>query len=134
MKAHIHSKNSVKRWGGDESCYQKIHEFIDSSKAHVADIRHRALLHSSFGIYLVDQVFGHMEVLDGQIIKRPYIINKDKEKVSVKDIAEHHIIEDLGRIPSVQDYLDNMKKQMWMSGLDGKRLEKLLEHTIVVEK
>lgn len=134
MKAHIHSKNSVKRWGGDESNYQSIHEFIDSSKSHVPDIRHRALLHSSFGIYLVDQVFGYMEVLDDQIIKRPYIINRDNQKVSVKDIVEHHIIEDLGRIPTVQDYLSNMKKQVWMSGLGDKRLEKLLNHAIIMEK
>ena len=133
MKSHIHSKNSVKRWGGDESDFQAIHDFIDQSKSHFPDVRHRALLHSSFGLYIVGEAFGHLEVIGNSIVKRPYIITQDNVKVSVKDIAEHHILEDLGRIPTVQDYLQNMKQQVWMSGLAGKRLEKLLERAIIVE-
>lgn len=108
MKPHLHSRNSVTRWGGKVEDYQKIHDFIDSSKAHFADMRHRALLHSSFGIFLCEQVFG--------ITFR----NSDGKEVSVRDVAEKHVIEDLGRIPSVQDYLQNMVLQPWMGGLEKK--------------
>jgi hypothetical protein len=95
---------SAKKFGGKPEDYQKIHDFIDSSKAHVADVRHRALLHSSFGIYLCEQVFG------------TFIVNSNNDIVQVRDIAEEHIIEDLGKIPSVQNWLDNMTIQPWMGG------------------
>lgn len=104
MKPHLHGNASVKRFGGKRDDYIEIHEFIDSSKAHFADVRHRALLHSSFGIYLCEKVFGRL------------IVNSDGKEVSVRDIAEQHVIEDLGRIPPVSDYLNNMTLQTWMSG------------------
>lgn len=112
MKPHLHANSSAAQWGGVPEDYQAIHDFIDSSKAHVADIRHRALLHNSFGCFLAEQVFGIL------------ITNSAGKKVSVRDIAERHIIEDLGRIPSVQDYLQHMTIQVWMSG-PTKKTEKL---------
>lgn len=104
MKPHLHSKASVHKYGGIEKDYQEIHDFIDSSKCAHPDIRHRALLHSSFGIYIVEKVFGIV------------IINSSNKEVSVRDIAEDHIIQDLGFIPSVEKYLNNMTIQPWMSG------------------
>jgi hypothetical protein len=76
MKPYIHAQRSVKRWQGSESDYQEIHDFLDSSKAHFPDMRHRALLHNSFGIYLAERLFG------------TYITNSDGRKVQVRDIAE----------------------------------------------
>ena len=108
MKPHLHSRNSITRFGGKTSDYQRIHDFIDSSKAHFPDMRHRALLHSSFGIYLCEQVFGIT------------FINSDGREISVRDVAERHVLEDLGRIPTVQDYLNNMELQPWMGGLEKK--------------
>ncbi len=104
MKPRLHSKSSVHKWGGKVKDYQAIHDFIDSSKAHVADMRHRAILHSSFGIYLTEKVFGIS------------IINSDGREVDVRDIAETHIIEDMGRIPTVQDYLEGMPIYDWLGG------------------
>jgi hypothetical protein len=104
MKPFLHGMVSAKKFGGKPEDYQEIHDFIDSSKAHIADIRHRALLHSSFGIYLCEMVFG------------VNITNSDGDLVSVRDIAEEHVIEDLGRIPSVDNWLSNMTIQPWMGG------------------
>ena len=104
MKPLIHAKVSVKTYGGVLEDYLPIHNFIDSSKAHVPDVRHRALLHSSFGCYLAEQMFG------------TYITNKDGQQISVRDIAEEHVIQDLGFIPTVEKYLGNMAIQPWMSG------------------
>lgn len=81
-----------------------IHQFMDSSKAHIADVRHRALFHNSFGCFVVEQVFG---------VTR---INSAGKEYSTRDVAEQHIIEDLGRIPSVQDYFQHMEIQQWMGG------------------
>jgi hypothetical protein len=90
MKPYYHGRNSVKKWGGKPEDYQAIHDFIDHSKSHFADVRHRALLHSSFGIFLVEQIFGDRTVNEkGEIIKHPYITNSQGIKVQVRDIAEH---------------------------------------------
>ena len=45
----------VGRGSGGLLTYPRL---FDHSKAHFPDMRHRALLHSSFGIYIVKRVFG----------------------------------------------------------------------------
>lgn len=104
MKPLIHARMSVAKYHGSLEDYLPIHNFIDSSKAHVPDVRHRALLHSSFGCYLAELVFG------------VYIVNTDGKKVSVRDVAEEHIIQDLGTIPTVQDWLGDLPIREWMGG------------------
>jgi len=104
MKPYLHAKISVKKFGGKPEDYLDIHNFIDSSKACMPDVRHRALLHSSFGCFIVEQMFG---------VTR---INSDGKEYSPRDVAEEHIQEDLGFIPTVEKYLNNMAVQPWMSG------------------
>ena len=104
MKPFLHGKVSVKKWGGKEEDYQKIHDFLDQTKAHFPDMRHRAILHNSFGIYLAEQLFGIN------------ITNSDGRLVSVRDIAEQHVIDDMGRIPTLQDYLGEMPFYSWLGG------------------
>lgn len=96
MKPYIHSKNSAKKYGGVPEDYQAIHDFIDSTKAHVADMRHRAILHNSFGIYLAEKIFGTV------------ITNSDNKKISVRDVAEDHVLEDLGTIPTLEKCLEGL--------------------------
>lgn len=104
MKPYLHSLVSVKKWGGSPEEYLAIHDFIDSSKASFPDMRHRAILHSSFGIYITERVFGHnITLTSGKL-------------VSVRDIAEQHVIDDMGRIPTVQDYLCQMPFYDWLGG------------------
>jgi hypothetical protein len=104
MKPYLHGLVSVKHFGGVPEDYQEIHDFIDSSKAAMPDMRHRAILHSAFGIYIVEKVFGIN------------ITNADGKLVSVRDIAERHVIDDMGRIPTIQDYLDGMPFYNWLGG------------------
>lgn len=104
MKPYVHAKVSCKRWGGLPEDYIDIHNFIDQTKMCMPDIRHRALLHSSFGCFLVEQVFGIN------------IKNSDGKDVSPRDVAEQHIIEDLGFIPTVERWLGTMPIEGWMSG------------------
>ena len=58
MKPWIHAKSSAKKFGGEPEDYLPIHDFMDSSKSAHADVRHRCVLHSAFGIYIVEKVFG----------------------------------------------------------------------------
>lgn len=102
MKPHIHSSISVRKWGGCPSDYQEIHDFLDISKSASADMRHRMLLHHSLGCYIVEKCFGIT------------ITNSDGLEVSVRDIAEAHIIEDLGRIPSLDEWVTKLPLEAWM--------------------
>lgn len=96
MKPHLHARNSARKHGGKPEDYYAIHEWFDQTKAHIADMRHRAVLHNSFGIYLCAQVLGDM------------MTNSDGVLVSVRDIGEEHVLEDLGKIPSLSDCLATM--------------------------
>jgi hypothetical protein len=110
MKPLLHANISRKAWGGTVEDYLPIHNFIDSSKMAMPDVRHRAILHSAFGCFVVEQVFG------------TYITNSVGKKISTRDIAEEHIIQDLGFIPTMENYLNNMTMQPWMSGTErGKK-------------
>ncbi len=104
MKPHIHAKNSVKKYGGRVEDYQPIHNEIDSSKSAHPSMRHRAIFHSAFGIYIIERIFGTT------------ITNSDGKVVSVRDLAEDHVLEDLGTIPSLDKWLDAMELQTWMGG------------------
>jgi len=106
MKPLQHARNSVRKHGGVLEDYIPIHDFFDSSKATLSDPRHRALLHSTFGIFLVERVFG------------TYITNAEGKKVSVRDIGEAHVFEDMGFIPTVERWLKTMPIEPWMSGTE----------------
>lgn len=104
MKPLQHARNSAKKWGGVPEDYQHLHDFFDSSKATLPDVRHRAILHSAFGIFMLERVFG------------TYITNSAGRQVSVRDIGEDHVIEDLGFIPTVERWLKNLPMEDWMTG------------------
>ena len=101
MKPLIHAKVSAKRYGGLPEDYIAIHDFIDSSKIAMPDVRHRAVLHSSFGIYMAERMFG------------TYITNSAGKDVSVRDIAEEHVQEDLGFIPTIENWLEEKTKRIF---------------------
>lgn len=108
MKPLIHSKISVKKFGGEPSDYIDIHNWFDQTKGHIPDSRHRLILHNSFGIMLCEQIFGTL-IIDkcGNIVKMPYIINSDGNQISIRDISEQHVLDDLGRIPTLEECLRN---------------------------
>src|SRR5215471_8177693 len=102
MIPYYHALSSVKKWGGVPEDYIAIHTWFDESKSHLADFRHRALRHHAEGIFLCEKIFGHT------------ITNSDGKVIPVRYIGEEHVKEDLGRIPTVQDWLLNLRPQPWM--------------------
>ena len=99
-----HAKSSAKKFGGGPSDYLAIHNWFDESKAHLGDFRHRALRHHSLGIFLAEQVFGTT------------VTNSDGKEVPVRYIGEQHVREDLGRIPTLADWLAEIVPKRWMYG------------------
>lgn len=108
-KPWIHALSSARKFGGKPEDYLPIHNLMDSSKATIADSRHRALTHNSWFVGTV------LELVFGTVFT-----NSDGKTVSTRDIGEQHVLEDFGQrfIPSAQDYLQEIEFKDWM--LNGK--------------
>ena len=105
----LHSRSSVKKYGGEIKDYVAIHRWFDSTKGHMPVFKHRAILHNSFGMWLAEQVFGD------------YITNSDGKMGEVRQIAYDHIFEDCGFVPTVEDWLKGLQVQPWMMKADETR-------------
>ncbi len=69
-----------------------------------AEASHRCVFHSAFGVFLIEDIFGRT------------LMNSEGIEVSVRDVAEQHVVEDLGFIPSLTDWLHEMTIHPWMIG------------------
>ncbi len=114
MKAYVHAKNNSKEFGGVPEDYIKIHQFIDHTKDAFPGMKHRIFLHNAFGIYIVEQVFG------------PIIKNSDGREVCTRTIAEKHILEDLGFIPSLDDCSKAIIDVDWLYGSKRPEIKKVI--------
>ena len=88
--------------GGKPDDYQAIHDWLDGSKLILADFRHRALRHHAEGCFAAEALFGLT------------LTNSAGRSVPVRLIAEQHIVEDLGRIPSFADWVRCIRPEPWM--------------------
>jgi hypothetical protein len=102
MTPYRHALSSARRFGGDAADYLLIHAWFDESKAFVADFRHRALRHHAEGIALCERLFGAVA------------INSLGRAVEVRLLGEQHVKEDLGWIPTAQDWLRQLQPAPWM--------------------
>jgi hypothetical protein len=107
LTPYFHALNSQKKWGGKLEDYLPIHEWFDESKGHLADFRHRGLRHHSEGIALAIKIFGST------------LTNADEKVIPVRWVGEQHVLEDLKRIPTAQDWLMCIKPAAWMSPMIG---------------
>lgn len=105
---HIHAKSSVKLFGGSEEDYLAIHNWFDDSKAYLGDMRHRAMKHHTAGIYEAEKLFGET------------FRNSDDRIVYTRYVGEQHVLEDLGFIPTLEDWFENMEIQNWMMNREKK--------------
>ena len=91
-----HAMSSAKKHGGEPSDYQYIHDWFDETKQFFGDARHRALCHHTAGIYWCEEAFGVC------------MTNKAGKIVPVRVIAEQHVIEDMGFLPTPEWWLSQM--------------------------
>lgn len=101
--SYHHAVSSARRWGGRAEDYLPVHAWLDGSKMILADFRHRALRHHAEGVFAAEALFGVT------------ITTSDGRSVPVRLIAERHIVEDLGRIPSFADWVRAIRPEPWMA-------------------
>ena len=100
--AYHHAASSAKRFGGKPEDYQPVHDWLDGSKLILADFGHRALRHHAEGCFAAEALFGTT------------ITTSEGRAVPVRLIAEQHILEDLGRIPSFADWVWCIRPEPFM--------------------
>lgn len=102
----IHSKSSVKRWGGKVEDYLPLHELLDSPKVTMNNNTSRMLTHNVWFCYhIIPKIFGYN------------ITNSDGKSVDTIDVAMLHVAEDFRMkfVPTAQDYLKHIQLQPWMN-------------------
>jgi len=92
MKPLQHAQISQKTHGGKWQDYIAVHSFLDSSKAACAHFKHRFLLHHREGIELGVRIFGGN------------VVNSENKAIGTRRILTEHLIEDVGKIVSVEDW------------------------------
>ena len=90
-----HCKSSVRKWGGQLSDYQPIHDWFDETKAWIGHSKHRMFRHHSEGIFECERVFGAS------------FINSDGKTVYTRYVGEQHVKEDCNNyIPTAKEWVD----------------------------
>lgn len=103
QQAFVQAEKSVHKFAGCTDDYLPLHAWMDQSSHSIEGINYRAHRHHAWGIFELEEVFG------------THIINEDGKTVPVRYIGEQHVIHDLGRVPSVSDWLGHIRAEMWMN-------------------
>jgi hypothetical protein len=85
--AFYHARSSARKFGGIPEDYYDLHEFMDSTKQHVPDARHRLFLHNAWGIWLAERALG-------TLLTR----GSDNHVLPTRTILEQHVKEDFGGV------------------------------------
>ncbi|MBT3510767.1 MAG: hypothetical protein HN472_14620 [Nitrospina sp.] len=116
MTPYKHAESSASKWGGCPEDYILIHDWFDETKQYTGDFTHRALRHHSAGVQWCIEKFGHS------------LTNSSNRNIPVKLIAEQHVFEDCGYIPTPQAWLKPVAEnpQRWMLKVQTKNVTPLL--------
>ena len=91
--AYYHSVSSAKAFGGEAEDYLPLHLFIDRGRTHTNSKLHRLFTHHTMGVADAVEHFGGT------------ITNSRGRKVPTRLLAEQHLVEDLGFVPTPQELL-----------------------------
>ena len=101
--AFYHATSSANAFGGVAEDYLDIHAWFDRSRGGTSSILHRMLAQHTAGIQDAVARFGST------------ITISTGRKVPVSLIGEQHITEDLGFVPTLDDYIGMMTCPRWAS-------------------
>jgi len=112
MTPYKHAESSSVKYGGKPSEYIELHDWFDEAKQYTDNWTHRALRHHAAGIQRAVEKFG------------PTI---GKNKIPTKLLAEQHVMEDCGYIPTVADWLRALLShpEDWVLKVKVKTVEKI---------
>lgn len=110
-----HAVSSARRWGGEPEDFIAYHFWFDQTKQSWADPRHRAMRHHAEGIqWMMDHFAKEATDAEGNPVKLYVMTTSQGKEIPLRWIGEQHVLEDLGWIPSVKDWLEDLPQKSWM--------------------
>jgi hypothetical protein len=131
-----HAQSSVNKWGGVLEDYLGVHHWFDEPKGWICDFRSRAIRHHAEGIAEAIKVLGSTITLstcgrcgalrgdhydaDPLASRREMPLAEGFDHVAqvklipTRWVAEQHVKEDLGRIPTAAQWLSRIEVEAWM--------------------
>lgn len=100
---HYHSISSANGYGGVPEDYHALHQWMDRGRTGTNRLMHRMLAHHTQGIADAVERFG------------PTITNSRGRQVPTSLLAEQHIVEDLGFVPTFEHYMELLQCPRWAS-------------------
>lgn len=100
-----HAGVTARKFGGLPEEHLPIHTWFDQSKAGYVNYRHRAVRHHAEGVFWCEAHFGPTITVTTE---------DGPKQVPTRLIAEDHVAQDLGWIPSLKDWLSCIDSQRWM--------------------
>jgi hypothetical protein len=111
---YTHACASAERYGGQADDYLPIHNWIDASKAHYAEFRHRFLRHHEYGVREMAEQFGKFT-------------NSDGARVDSLDVGMDHLMDDHGQHPDRHMWFEGYNLQPWMSRNNDTSIDDITE-------
>jgi hypothetical protein len=106
---YYHALSAARHFGGEWQDYVEVERWFDQTKGHIADARHRLLLHNEFGVELCEEIFG-------ETLLRP----SDGKQIGVSEVARRHVEEDFGgHVPAVDRCFRRATLEGWMQEACG---------------
>lgn len=96
-----HALMAARRYGGIPEDYLEIETWMDYTKSHTPDCRHRLLIHNSWGIFLAERVLG-------ATITRA----SDRKVIPLRPLLEDHITQDFGKIPTLAACFEQLPPEL----------------------
>jgi hypothetical protein len=99
-----HAVMASRKFGGVTEDYLPLETWMDFTKSHIADCRHRLFLHNAWGIFVAERILGAMltRASDGKVLP-------------LRPLLEEHVLQDFGKIPTLAQCL----AQLAPEPLDG---------------
>lgn len=94
---HHHALSSTRQFGGVITDYLPVHQWMDDTKAHLANFRHRAVRHHKDSLPLL-----HAQM--GSYVR----INSDGQPVAIQEVFLQHLREDCQGVPALSDWIEGI--------------------------
>lgn len=93
---------SITKYGGQPQDFASIHAWFDEPSSWIDNYAFHAVRHHAQGIFVLEKKLG------------PILTLSNQRQIPVRVVAEQHLLNDFGFIPSAKDWSDLLQPATWM--------------------
>src|SRR5215469_8810077 len=95
-----HAVMAARKYGGTAEDYLPLETWMDFTKSHIADCRHRLFLHNAWGLFVAERILGATLTRES-----------DGKVLPLRPLLEDHILQDFGKIPTLAQCLAQLEPE-----------------------